>query len=401
MVPGPISPLAGETAIATSAFQPTPRITRNEDELSVIVNIEQSSSWSIRSVAGAWRRIVMNLLGNAMKWTRAGLIEVSLSQAAAQTQADTHLVHLRVTDTGQGISQDFLRNSAFSPFTQEDALSEGVGLGLSVVHKLVTFLGGDLKMKSESGVGTQVDLYIPAQRPKRHVPAKLFDDLSSLGIQRHKDTLKACLIGFNGYPDLTETPTGIPSSDAKRKLSIQSTLTNVLMVQLGWHIILAESLEKGEGDIAVIEEAKFNAMLNDQSTSTASAGHHFKFFIVLASATSPPAHPLPPNAILMSQPYVQSSHFLQILELTFDADMDLRRSVKPLKESWICTGHKLKPAILKLQLPFDQQTMKFFRQNLSHRAYWKHQTVFHSNLQLNWSPEALLMGACRSERMVK
>ncbi|KAJ5213487.1 hypothetical protein N7449_000656 [Penicillium cf. viridicatum] len=303
MVPGPISPLAGETAIATSALQPTPRVTRNEDELSVIVNIEQSSSWSIRSVAGAWRRIVMNLLGNAMKWTRTGLIEVSLSQAAAQTQADTHLVHLRVTDTGQGISQDFLRNSAFSPFAQEDALSEGVGLGLCVVHKLVTFLGGDLKMKSESGVGTQVDVYIPAQRPKDHVPSKLFDDLSSLGIQRHKDTLKACLIGFNGYPDLTETPTGIPSSDAKRKLSIQSTLTNVLMVRLGWHIILAESLEKGEGDIAVIEEAKFNAMLNDQSPSTASAGHHFKSFIVLASATSPPAHPLPLNAILMSQPY--------------------------------------------------------------------------------------------------
>lgn len=308
-VPGPISSLASETAIATSAFEPTPRLTRNEDELSVIVNIEQSSSWNIRSVAGAWRRIVMNILSNAMKWTQTGLIEVSLSQAAAQTQADTHLVHLRVTDTGQGISQDFLRNSAFSPFAQEDALSEGVGLGLSIVHKLVTFLGGDLKIKSEIGVGTQVDVYIPAQRPKDHVPAKLFDDLSLLGIHRHKDSLKACLIGFNGYPDLMETPTGILSSDAKRRLSIQSTLANVFKVQLGWHIILAESLEKGEGDIAVIEEAKFNAMLNNQSPSTISAGHHFKFFIVLASATSSRAHPLPLNAILLSQPYVQSSPF--------------------------------------------------------------------------------------------
>lgn len=309
-VPRSISSLASETAIATSAFEPTPRVTRNEDELSVIVNIEQSSSWNIRSVAGAWRRIVMNLLGNAMKWTQTGLIEVSLSQAAAQTQADTHLVHLRVTDTGQGISQDFLKNSAFSPFAQEDALSEGVGLGLSIVHKLVTFLGGDLKIKSEIGVGTQVDVYIPAQRPKDHVPAKLSDNLSSLGIQRHKDTLKACLIGFNCYPDLTETPTGILSSDAKRKLSILGTLANVFRVQLGWHTILAESLEKGEGDIAVIEEAKFNAMLNNQSPSTTSAGHHFKYFIVLASTTSSPAHSLPLNAVLMSQPYVQSSPFL-------------------------------------------------------------------------------------------
>ncbi|KAJ6139708.1 hypothetical protein N7471_006194 [Penicillium samsonianum] len=300
---GPASSLASETAIAALSFQTASRITRNGDELSVIVNIEQSSSWNIRSVAGAWRRIVMNLLGNAMKWTQTGLIEVSLSQAAAQTEAEPHLVHLRVTDTGRGIAQDFLRNSAFSPFAQEDALSEGVGLGLSVVHKLVTFLGGHLNMKSEIGVGTQVDVYIPAQRPKDHVPAKLFDNACSIGTQSHKDTLKACLIGFNGYPDLTETPTGILSSDAKRKLSIQSTLANVFRVQPGWHIALAESLEKGEGDIAVIEEAKFDAMLNDQSPSTMDGGHNFKFFIVLGSTTSSLGHSLPPNAILISQPY--------------------------------------------------------------------------------------------------
>ena len=245
----------------------------------------------------------MNLLGNAMKWTQTGLVEVSLAQAATQSQ-EPHLVHLRVTDTGQGISQDFLRNSAFSPFAQEDALSEGVGLGLSVVRKLVTFLGGHLKVKSETGVGTQVDVYIPVRRPRNLLPTKPIDAASSLD-NRHKDTMKACLIGFNGCPDLTEEPTGILSSDAKRKLSIQSTLANVLGVQLGWHVALAESLEKGEGDIAVIEEAKFNARLNDQSPSTMNTGHDFKFFIVLGSTTSSLSYSLAPNAILMSQPYVQ------------------------------------------------------------------------------------------------
>ncbi|KAJ5442672.1 CheY-like superfamily [Penicillium cf. griseofulvum] len=299
----PISSLASEPATANPSSQPISHVTRNGGELSVIVNIEHSTSWNIRSVAGAWRRIVMNLLGNAMKWTQTGLIEVSLLQTAAQTEAEPRMVHLRVADTGQGITQDFLRNSAFSPFAQENSLSDGVGLGLSVVHKLVTFLGGHLKMKSDSGVGTQVDVYIPAQHPKDHVPDKLFDDASSLGIQRHKDSLKACLVGFNGCPDLTETPTGILSSDAKRMLSIQSTLTNVLRVQVGWHIALADSLEKGEGDIAVIEEATFNAIFNDQSPSTMNASRHFKFFIILGSTTSPQTYPLPLNAILMSQPY--------------------------------------------------------------------------------------------------
>ena len=302
--PGRVSSLASEMATAIPPSQSTSCITRSGDELSVVVNIEQSSSWNIRSVAGAWRRIVMNLLGNAMKWTQIGLIEVSLSRVAAQTKTEPHLVHLRVTDTGKGIAQDFLRNSAFSPFTQEDALSEGVGLGLSVVHKLVTFLSGHLKITSEKGVGTQVDVYIPAQRPEDHVPAELFDDASSLGNQRHKDTLKACLIGFNGCPDLTETPTGILSPDAKRKLSIEDTLSKIFRAQFGWHIVLAESLEKGEGDIAVIEEAKFNSILNDQSPSTMNAGHHFKFFIVLGSTTSSLGSSLPPNAFLMAQPYV-------------------------------------------------------------------------------------------------
>ncbi|KAJ5356143.1 hypothetical protein N7517_010752 [Penicillium concentricum] len=318
--PGPVSSLASETATATPSSQPISHITRNGDELSVIVNIEQSGSWNIRSVAGAWRRIVMNLLGNAMKWTHSGLIEVSLSQAAAQTQAEPRHIHLRITDTGRGIKQDFLRNSAFSPFAQEDALSDGVGLGLSVVHKLVTFLGGHLKMKSESGVGTQVDVYIPAQHAKDHVP-KLSDDASSLTIQRHKDPLKACLVGFNGCPDLTETPTGILSSDARRMLSVQSTLANVFRVQLGWQIALAGSLEKGEGDIAVIEEAKFNALFNDQSPSTMNAGHHFKFFIILGSTASSLGYSLPANAILMPQPYGP-----QKIRETAQRIMDLHKS---------------------------------------------------------------------------
>ncbi|KAJ5817644.1 hypothetical protein N7447_007652 [Penicillium robsamsonii] len=300
--PVPVSSLASDTATATPLSQPISHVTRNGDELSVVVNIEQSGSWDIRSVAGAWRRIVMNLLGNAIKWTQIGLIEVSLSQAAAQTEAEPRLIHLRVTDTGRGIKEDFLRNSAFSPFAQEDALSDGVGLGLSVVHKLVTYLGGHLKIKSEHGVGTQVDVYITAQHAMDHVP-KLFDDASSIGIQRHKYPLNACLVGFNGCPDLKETPTGILSSDAKRMLSIQSTLANVFRVQLGWNIALADSLEKGQGDIAVIEEAKFQAMLNEQSPSTMNTGHHFKFFIVLGSTTSSLGPSLPFNAILMTQPY--------------------------------------------------------------------------------------------------
>jgi hypothetical protein len=300
----PVSSLASDIATAPLPTQPTYHHTGTEDELSVIVSIDQSSSWKIRSVAGAWKRIVMNLLGNSMKWTQTGLIEISLSQAAAPAHADSHIVHLRVIDTGQGIASDFLENSAFSPFSQENALSEGVGLGLSVVHKLVKFLDGDIKIKSENGVGTQVDVYIPAQRPKELVSVSPAGSITPTGRKSPEDSLKACLIGFNGYPDLTETPTGILSSDAKRKLSIQRTLASVFKTRMGWQVVLAESLEKGEGGIAVIEQAKFEALLNAQPSSALNCGHQFKFFIVLGSTTPSVGCVLPPHAILVSQPYV-------------------------------------------------------------------------------------------------
>lgn len=72
------------------------------DKLSVVVRIDQSHTWKILSVAGAWRRIVMNLLGNAMKWTVTGFIEVSLSKARDYSDPESLLAHLRVTDTGRG-----------------------------------------------------------------------------------------------------------------------------------------------------------------------------------------------------------------------------------------------------------------------------------------------------------
>jgi hypothetical protein len=294
--PGPISSFANQTS--TSGI-PDPLADQDSKggELSVVINIEQPNSWKIRSVAGAWRRIVMNILGNSLKWTQHGLIELSLSEVTDQTNADLRLTHLRVTDTGQGIAPEFLKNSAFTPFSQEDALSEGVGLGLSVVHKLVAFLSGHINMRSEIGVGTQVDVYIPSNRRETHIPAHVQSLDESLEFEGTKIPLKASLIGFNAYPDLAETPTGIMTFDAKRMLSIQNALAGVFMAQYGWHITLAESLERGTGDVAVIEEKRFQAMRKGSSS--------FKFFIILASTPSLLGDTLPANIVLVQQPYVQ------------------------------------------------------------------------------------------------
>ncbi|CAG8032729.1 unnamed protein product [Penicillium salamii] len=269
-------------------------------ELSVVINIEQSRSGKIRSVAGAWRRIVMNLLGNSLKWTQDGLIELSLSEVIDQT-TDSALTHLRVTDTGRGIAPEFLKNSAFTPFSQEDALSEGVGLGLSIVHKLVAFLGGHINMRSEVGVGTQVDVYIPSPRCENSVPTTA--DLAEDAIETASNELTAGLIGFNSYPDLAETPTGIMSPDAKRKLAIQNAFAGVLMSQMSCRISLAESIEKGLGDIAIIEEARFKDTWGGTKVPS-TLGSRFKVFIVLGSTSSAlDDSSLPSNVVFVQQPF--------------------------------------------------------------------------------------------------
>jgi signal transduction histidine kinase/CheY-like chemotaxis protein len=137
-----------------------------QQPVSVILDIAGACDWIFKSEAGAWRRIVMNLFGNALKYTEAGAIRVSLRAARVQTHksaAKLTMVELCVTDTGKGISQDYLKNRLYTPFAQEDSLSVGTGLGLSIVRQIVTALGGSMEIQSECGDGTTVTVIIPLE----------------------------------------------------------------------------------------------------------------------------------------------------------------------------------------------------------------------------------------------
>ena len=226
----------------------------NHDDLSVVVRIEEQDSWVIRSISGAWRRIVMNILGNAFKFTRSGLIEVSLSKTVERHEDHkTTFASLSITDTGCGISSSFLEHQLFKPFAQEDILTEGVGLGLSIVYRLATYLGGSIEVKSQVGVGTTVDVRIPvefaAETPLHTTSLKMPDQPGSRTMTR------VCLVGLNAYADLRDTPCGVLSTEAKRKLSVRGAVSNVLLSQPGWMVCFADSLEASCGDIAIIEES--------------------------------------------------------------------------------------------------------------------------------------------------
>ncbi|KAE8145765.1 hypothetical protein BDV25DRAFT_163925 [Aspergillus avenaceus] len=138
-------------------------------EVDVVLNIAQND-WVYQTQPGALRRIIMNVFGNAMKYTDSGrvsvLLELTEADGRSRRSSVEDLVTLVVSDTGKGISEEFLRGRLYTPFAQEDSLAVGTGLGLSIVRSLVKSLNGRIDVNSTPGEGTVVKVTIPFHRPE-------------------------------------------------------------------------------------------------------------------------------------------------------------------------------------------------------------------------------------------
>jgi signal transduction histidine kinase len=115
----------------------------------------------IETDAGKLRQIVLNLAGNAVKFTERGVVEISIECASPA-------VVVRVRDTGPGIPPDEVER-IFEPFVQVDQTNTrtkgGTGLGLTVCRSLAQLLGGDVTLeKSAPGEGSTFALRLPRVR---------------------------------------------------------------------------------------------------------------------------------------------------------------------------------------------------------------------------------------------
>ncbi|KAL4942587.1 hypothetical protein BDV06DRAFT_211710 [Aspergillus oleicola] len=135
--------------------------------LMTIVDIEWKDSWHFNVYSGVWRRVVMNLFGNALKYTQNGYIQLLMKGASIMVDGqETPAVHMTFSDSGRGMSQDFLTNHLYSAFLQEDTTSPGLGVGLHLVHQMVKSLKGTITFTSELGKGTAVDVVLPIRAPE-------------------------------------------------------------------------------------------------------------------------------------------------------------------------------------------------------------------------------------------
>jgi signal transduction histidine kinase/CheY-like chemotaxis protein len=107
------------------------------------------------------RQIILNLLGNACKFTKSGNVKLQVAMALHQGQ---QFLEIAVIDTGIGMTAEQM-SRLFEEFSQADASTErqygGTGLGLSITHRLCQMMGGDVTVASEPGKGSTFTVRLP------------------------------------------------------------------------------------------------------------------------------------------------------------------------------------------------------------------------------------------------
>ncbi len=131
-----------------------------EKQLTLRVDADDTMDAAVFLDRPAQKRVMDNLISNAVKFTRKGEVVVEI-------RSDQETVTLKVVDSGIGISKEFLPH-IFDEFQQESKgisrIFQGSGLGLAITKRLVCLMGGEIEVASKKGKGTTFTITYP-----RHV----------------------------------------------------------------------------------------------------------------------------------------------------------------------------------------------------------------------------------------
>jgi two-component system, sensor histidine kinase and response regulator len=153
-----------ETILKTFALR------ASEKKLELMYEVDGEVPEIVQGDANKLRQIVVNLLGNAIKFTHAG--EVALRVKIDTVKEKKYMLHFTVSDTGVGLAAN-VQKLIFDPFTQADNSTTrnygGTGLGLAISARLVKMMGGEIWVESEPGKGSQ--FHFTAQLAADHAPS--------------------------------------------------------------------------------------------------------------------------------------------------------------------------------------------------------------------------------------
>jgi len=188
------------------------------------------------------RQILSNLIGNAVKFTRAGSVTVTVRRCPASPRN----IEIAIIDTGIGIPRD-RQAAVFEEFVQADSKTArshgGTGLGLAISRRLARMMGGDISLESEEGRGTTFTLSVPFE---------------AVDTARDMDE------------DMTGLDGGLSSAEERQVLLVEDheinrLLAEAMLQRLGCRVELAENGQQALDILFADDEAweRFDLVLMD------------------------------------------------------------------------------------------------------------------------------------------
>ncbi len=144
-----------------------------EKNLELLVSVAPDVPAHVITDPGRLRQVLVNLLGNAIKFTPAGEVDIAVTVRPLQIHPSRMRLHVTVRDTGVGIAAED-HADLFKPFSQIDASATrkhgGTGLGLAISRSLVRLMGGEIEVESAAGAGSIFHFYINVELVEASVP---------------------------------------------------------------------------------------------------------------------------------------------------------------------------------------------------------------------------------------
>jgi signal transduction histidine kinase len=218
----------------------------SEKSLELCAHVDSSVPSHIESDVRCLRQILINLTGNAIKFTETGTIRILVT-------VSDEVLRCSVRDTGVGIAPDKL-DRLFAPFSQVDQSYSrqhgGTGLGLAICQRLVQSIGGSIRVESEAGCGSTFSFQIPLVRSSFATEGKDFSI-----VRRAQDRM--------GMPALEGDDANLVDTAQIARLGLslgEATLLDVLGSYLDIEATILADLEKAalEGDTVGAARASQN-----------------------------------------------------------------------------------------------------------------------------------------------
>ncbi len=193
------------------------------------------------------RQVLLNLIGNAIKFTESGGVQIRLSSSIGGSDGTVQM-RFEVADSGIGMTAEQI-DSLFRPFSQTDGSTTrrfgGTGLGLAISKRLAEMMNGTIGVQSEAGVGSTFTLVI-----RCHVPpdVSMLEELPEAPAQEVKAPEAPMAIGLRGKVLLAED-----GRDSQRLIS-------AILTDAGAKVVLAET---GKQAVHLAQAERFDLILMD------------------------------------------------------------------------------------------------------------------------------------------